>query len=558
MKFQIILLFPMLFWAACTPLESKRELARAEVLLQDAPDSALALLGSISSRDLRTQASRARHALLYTMAQDKCYLNISDDSTILTAYEWYRRHGRKKDKMLTSYYLGIARQSAIRDAEAAILFRHAEELADDLGNYRWKSLCEQHLSSIFAANYDEVRALSYARKSLEAAVEAGDSLMADYCRLDVADVLLAQSRIEEAKELLQMLKEEGSQSAAFASYVSRSLAKLYLFQPGPDYEKAKECYEEILGANVIKLTCQDYGHLGILSEYNGETEIAEDFCSKAAQIMHTPTDSVTYYTALVNIFDLRGDIINSYRTFEHVAKIQDRIVATQLEQSVTHAMENYYLDQIESEKSLNRFRLTVSVFVGLLLIVLVAWLVERLKQSRKEVLEKMAQIDDFNKDIEKMQKRDRVSQQLLSYNTNNNIHYLNSLATAYFSWEGGQVRQKDLSVASMTKEEMLKTFQQQLESLRKDASFYTSLEISLNVSYDNLMIRAREELTGVKKVDYELLVLFFAGFSAKSICFLKNMNEATVRMRKTRIKQFFAALPDGRGEIFVKRLSVGE
>ena len=72
------------------------------------------------------------------------------------------------------------------------------------------------------------------------------------------------------------------------------------------------------------------------------------------------------------------------------------------------------------------------------------------------------------------------------------------------------------------------------------------------------MDRARETLKQEKKYDFELLLLYFAGFSAKSICFLKGLTEASVRMRKTRLKQFFAALPDCQGRDFVNKLEHGE
>ena len=93
-----------------------------------------------------------------------------------------------------------------------------------------------------------------------------------------------------------------------------------------------------------------------------------------------------------------------------------------------------------------------------------------------------------------------------------------------------------------------------MESFRKNTEFYSALENSLNVSYDNIMVRAREELKQERKVDFDLVNLFFAGFPAKSICFLKDMTEASVRMRKSRLKLFFAALPDHRGDDFVKIL----
>ena len=166
----------------------------------------------------------------------------------------------------------------------------------------------------------------------------------------------------------------------------------------------------------------------------------------------------------------------------------------------------------------------------------------------------MAQIQDFSKEIEYLQSEKSDSRHLLEYYSKERIRSLNSLALAFFSWDNDLVRSRAISIEDKTKDEMLKEFQKQLKAFQRDDKLYESLEKFLNVYHDNLMVRAREELKPLKNVDFELLILFFSRFSIKSICFLKDMRDATVWMRKTRIKQFFASLPDHRGEEFVRQL----
>ncbi len=50
----------------------------AEAQMMQAPDSALALMKGIVAEELPTRGMRARHALLLTMAKNKCYQDISD------------------------------------------------------------------------------------------------------------------------------------------------------------------------------------------------------------------------------------------------------------------------------------------------------------------------------------------------------------------------------------------------------------------------------------------------------------------------------------------------
>ena len=64
-----------------------------------------------------------------------------------------------------------------------------------------------------------------------------------------------------------------------------------------------------------------------------------------------------------------------------------------------------------------------------------------------------------------------------------------------------------------------------------------------------------KEKKPLKEQDIQLLALLFSGFSIKSISFLTDMSEASIRTRKTRYKQLFRSLNSSDGEWFEKRLS---
>ena len=105
MKKGIYFIIALLFLFSCGR-EYSRVMDSAEAQMMQAPDSALALMQSITAKDLPTRGLRARHALLLTMAKNKCYQDISGDTTVRMSYDWYQRHGSTRYKMLSSYYLG--------------------------------------------------------------------------------------------------------------------------------------------------------------------------------------------------------------------------------------------------------------------------------------------------------------------------------------------------------------------------------------------------------------------------------------------------------------------
>lgn len=77
-------------------------LDNAEAHLDMHPDSAFVALDSLDRRQLNTPELRARHALLYSIALEKCGISIMNDSIINIAVNYYSNKGDKEaaDKAL--------------------------------------------------------------------------------------------------------------------------------------------------------------------------------------------------------------------------------------------------------------------------------------------------------------------------------------------------------------------------------------------------------------------------------------------------------------------------
>ena len=82
--------------------DAGRLLDNAEAHLEMHPDSAFVALDSIDRRELNTPELRARHALLYSIALEKCGISMMNDSIINIAVSYYSIKGDKEkaDKAL--------------------------------------------------------------------------------------------------------------------------------------------------------------------------------------------------------------------------------------------------------------------------------------------------------------------------------------------------------------------------------------------------------------------------------------------------------------------------
>ena len=535
----------------------RSKLDLADSYIASAPDSALDIIQGINRGTLPTKSLRSRHALLQTMAQDKCYIDVAEDSTIYVDYDYYQHHGGKRDRLLATYYLGVIRQNAEEYIEAALAFREAEPLAEMLKDYRQLSLIDQHLSSIFALNFDHVRALEYAEKALYAAELAKEGLMADYCRLDIANQLIAEKDYSQAEDLLRGLLERRKENSDLSARASLALARALIYQSDPDFQSAKGMLEKIqvirnpeqLKTNLLYLMS-----LAMVYENEGNRERSDQCVEQAASLLDTPVDSAVFYDSQRYILALRKDWSQAYNSLYKAVSVQDEIVSGLLNQSVTHSMEQYFADKWKIERYRNRSRLFLFGFIGTLLLGIIAGLVLLLRKKNKKLLEDMAMIQEVGDDLDRLRKEHSASYELVEQFITDKVNALQRLSESYFSWEDAAIKKRETKKGRMTQDEIIRQFRMQLGELRRDQSFIPALEQSLNYTDDGIMDKARHLFNKEKELDYSIMTLLFSGFSIKSISYLLRMSEASLRMRKTRFKQQIETMQGPYRSLFLNKL----
>lgn len=99
----------------------------AENLMETNPDSALKILSSFDKNSLINDRSKARYALLMSMALDKNYIDTTNFSVLQPAIDYYFENGTSNEKLRTSYYQGRIYQNKFEFDKAMTCFLKAED-----------------------------------------------------------------------------------------------------------------------------------------------------------------------------------------------------------------------------------------------------------------------------------------------------------------------------------------------------------------------------------------------------------------------------------------------
>ena len=178
------------------------ELDWAEAVMEAHPDSALTLLDTLDRSRLTTREARARHALLYSQALDKNYIELTTDSVISPAVKYYKKHGSPDYRLKTQYYLGCIFNNAGDRERAMEHYVEAEKYVDRATDWQAVGRLYSAKRTIYFDIYDFEKSYRDALLSAEYYDRAGNMLLqikaltcaADYAYIlgdyEVADSLL--------------------------------------------------------------------------------------------------------------------------------------------------------------------------------------------------------------------------------------------------------------------------------------------------------------------------------------------------------------------------------
>ena len=171
-KLYISILTLVSLFCSCSHSPITTELKRAEQLMTEAPDSAEKILNAIPRRNLKNRAQKARFALLYSQAMDKCYIDTDNDSLISVAVKYYSKRGSDHEKALAYYYESVMYRNAKNTVAQVESLVKSQKYAENITDHFLNGLIYSKLGQIYYAQYQISEAEELFRKSVDAFEQA--------------------------------------------------------------------------------------------------------------------------------------------------------------------------------------------------------------------------------------------------------------------------------------------------------------------------------------------------------------------------------------------------
>lgn len=494
----------LLSFASCGK-DDRSAIDKAYRLVEQAPDSALRLLQGVGVRDLGDQ--EPRYALVYTMAQDKCGLDVRNDSLVRTAYNYYDKRPDDTLYAKCQYYMGkyyALNDSSERAVHCLAKAIHASKRSrDPYTQCLALSLCSKVLNES-----DPDKAIQYARQGLGVYYKLPHATFENkvYSLLILAEAYLMADSLKDAQDkcLKALALAEKRGNAKLISDACQDMASILIAQK--DNASAlkysfKACQFDSFKDNskLIDL-CWSYMNVDSLKQ---SEEVLRKIRTKDSEELYT-----VYY--LKHILSIRKhDERNACAYADSAYSCIENMYGEEL-----NKQEQYYTSFAKSQyevgvaKAKNKILLFFIAFIVLLAVIITGLVVYSYFQYK----------DKMQTKIQARDKEKRLEEKLLNEEMKHKEVQLSTMR--------GYILKKINVAQKLTKLKNMKEGHVELadEDWEEIHVFLDSVDV-------DFVERLREKYPNLQEEDVRLMMLLRLKMSAKAIAVVYGISEKSIRQK---------------------------
>lgn len=487
-----------------TPLP---ELVHAESVMFDHPDSALHILEDMPMPSARRdKENHALWCLLTSQAQVKLIMNISSDSLVRIAYNYYKPTDNARRKAMSALYMGDINYDLGNIEEAMQYYLEGKTEVEKTDDYKTGYLIMSSLGKLYLYRRLADYALEACTKAYDYAVKDSSKRYQMTSLQNLARCYCISDKLTEAIDIYHkcsdLALEIGYRNNQYYYDVQSEIALVYT--NSLQYEKSLEIlktfpkiyqHNSLIGTNYLMLSQYDSAYLYLNKALNTDNVYAKKaIYNSLYELADTPEyrkylksycDSLLFYTDSVMSLDKGKEIIAYKEKYDHQKLITEQ--------------QRLKLEKADAQRMM--FIITICLIVA---IAVVAYLYQK-RLVRKE--------NTIRKQSEKLQD---YMLQLHEYETRlmQNNRYMEELKVQLSGQEMNseelheyreqidslQVENSRLSEKINSLQHHINDYSSKLDKARREADKFR------NLSEENLYLKQRERVLADYLVDNDRLV----------------------------------------------------
>lgn len=551
---QVNLIIIVIGLLSCYSGQLDKVLQQADSLMENDPDRALELLSSFPYPETLNQADFAAYQLMYTKAKDKCYMDLSCDTTlILKSLVYYKEQGNASQKGWSNYYAGRVYEEAGKLFEAGLYFLKAAEYAGEIPDPLLGMMANYYLGELHDKQYAFDKSLEAYKKSYAIYGQtSGEKYTGTLLRSIGSEYGINGNRdsayfyLEKALEIAREQNDSVEMAAIYNDigvYLKEDSlylkSKCYLQQSlSLDSDSSWMITRKITLAEIHAYLNETDSALFLLDDVKSIVKISDDIGLQAI-----------YYSALAEMEVSNKNFEAAFLNQKRYVTCVDSVYQLQRKSSLaeTEQIYNYLKYQEENEKLhiVQYYAVVIIVGVvllgGLILSVVIIWKRWKKKQDLSNAEET---IDTLRKMEKENQSHGDVNKQVILSSSSN------------------EEKNKMIKKALLMQLNITKVLSQLNEKSDKDQTFlekfnslfygeqrsndvnWKDFYVSINILYDGFAEKVQAAYTDIlNEREIQLCCLLKVNMDTTEIACIMKQQINTVRARKTSIRKKLQA-PD--------------
>lgn len=507
---------------SCNRIDVDSRLKDAEALINEKPDSALILLRGINEAGLVGNERKARFSLLLSKALDKNSINLTNDSIISPAVEYYSSAGDAYNYFQSLYYLGRVHDNAGNPIKAIDCYARAETLLQKFNDNYAKGQLYLETGLLYERHFDYKQASVDFGKAVKFFRDAGKQQHVDYSLYHQAVAFHTMgnfsSALKKYDECINSYTHNGD-----TVKIGRCLSsKLILFVEMGAVEKAYATYNELLKYRTV--SSLPVSVICVVAKMNvmlGNRDQGIYFLNLAKKRLKTSRDSVAYYDESAFVNAKLENYDKAYFDLNASVAIERKVILGHMSKSLATTHRDTLAEAIKIQKESELYRTRIFIMIIMLGCMIFGFIIWAIIQHRNAKLNTYAGIiDDLHISLEN-------NKGVLSKLFHDQFRFVNDIGSVLLDYENNSQGHKVI----------YKNVNELISKFHNDKRTFDGLERMVNEYFDNASQKLRAQFDELSENDYRRFCYHTAGFSGKLIALF--LDESTVNMykRKSRLKE---------------------
>ena len=511
---------------SCTSHNISRTLKNVESYIMERPDSALTVLESIERSSLKTQRSKAHHALLHAMALDKNYIDVTDDSLAQVAVDFYQKRGPMKNYARALYYLGVAYFYQEEYDKAILEYSKAEKVAEKCDSL-YLGIIYTAMSYTYNNTYNSIGEQTFAQKAYDVFTDINAE---QYIRSRKYRMAVSLHNNDDYDNAVKVYKEIIGESTSADYIMTQSIIDMthsMLEMDEVDYYTIDSLFRKARNEYEAEFEEKDYWAWAYSLYRIGKNAEA----NKLIKGIKVSDEMIAnFWKSRISAY--LNDYHTAYTYDKLTNKNQNKVIENLLTESLATYQRDYYRTQLESSEYKIKTRtigliaiIMLTTLLSIIIFLLIVRYVKKQQEEKDRLLEYAEEIKRQLNDAEQNNDYSELKRKYLSL-YKSRFETIGTLTDQYYQSEG----RTDFESL------MFKKVTSLINEVKNDSKNRKAFEVMLDNDLDGIMTNIRSEMPKLKELDYSIFSYLIIGFDATTISRLLDMSVNNIYAHKRRLR----------------------